>query len=235
MTFDRLWSVYLENKLKIKRNKKTVTILILIVITFVFAIDQIYLAYYVQNFNYPILVFNQTLNKSVIVIIIVGICNQKNQQISQAQDMIFVIMRIILPFIIMAICNSILINHIRQSRKRVIRGRNERKNHSFTLSVAIMNGSFLIFNIGVTVYYIIFYYNYYSRNSFGNVGNTILSFYGNCSIILSYFFILCQFLVDMIFNKIFRKEIIITFLIITGRRNQVEQTRGGVTQTNNTN
>lgn len=232
MTFDRLWSVYLENKLKIKRNKRTVTILIFIVLSFVFTVDQIYMVYYVQNTRFPVLVFNQTLNKSYYAIINIAVCVQINSQIILAQNLIIIIMRIILPFIIMVACNFILINHIRKSRNRVIRGRNEKKNHSFTLSVAIMNAFFLMTNIEVVIYYIIYYYIFFNNISTQTVSFAIISLYGTCSIILSYLFPISQFLIDMIFNKIFRKEIIITLFFLTGRRNQIEETRAGNTNTN---
>ena len=233
MTIDRLWSVYLENKLKIKRNKKTVTILIIIVFGFVFGVDQVYMAFYVQNSKYPVVVFNKTLNKSVLVITTIAVCVQNNSLLVLAQDMIFVLMRIILPFIIMFACNVVLIQHIRRSRKRVIRGRNEKKENSFTLAVSIMNGSFLICNIGVIPYYILVYYLTFSGNSLGLVESNISQLYGICANLLSYFFTMSQYIIDMIFNKVFRKEMLETLLIVTGRRNRVEETRGGNTRTNN--
>lgn len=233
MTFDRLWSVYLENKLKIKRNKKTVTILIFIVLGFVFVVDQVYMAYYVQNQRYPVYVFNKTLNKSQLVFITVATCVQNNKTLVVAQDMMFVLMRVIVPFIIMVFCNFILIKHIRESRKRVIRGRNQKKENSFTLAVAIMNGSFLFFNIWVIPYFIIVYYSTFSGITLASVPYAISLFYGTCAILISYLFTLSQFLIDMIFNKVFRKEILVSCLILTGRGNRVEETRGGNTQTHN--
>lgn len=234
LTFDRLWSVYLENKLKIKRNRKTMTILILIIMSFVFVVNQVHMAYYVQNFKTSASVYNQTLNKTVFVSIVSVYCVQYNNNLSLAQDILFVIMRIILPFIIMVVCNIILINYIRQSRNRIIRGRKERKEHSFTLAVTIMNGSFLICNIGVVVYYIIFYYLKFSGTTLPLVPFYMNQLYGTCAVLFSFIFTLSQFLIDMIFNKVFRKEILVVFLIVTGRRNQVEETRAGNSQTHNT-
>lgn len=225
--------MYLENKLKIKRTKKTLTVLIIVVLSFVFLVDQVYMAYFVTNSRVPLLVFNSTLNKSVLVIITVPFCVQTNTNLVLAQDMIIVFMRIILPFIFMVVCNVILIRHIRQSRNRVIRGRKEKKENSFTFAVAIINGSFLTFNFGVVVYYIIVYYFRFTGNYFGtssySVSMNIFSLYGVSAILLSYLFTLCQFFFDMIFNKIFRKEILAIFLNLS-RRNQVEETR---TQTQN--
>jgi len=223
----------LENKLKIKRTKITVTILILIVFSFVFAVDQVNMGYYLVNSKVFVAVFNKTLNKTQFVSIIITSCTQANTDLVLAQDIMFVIMRIILPFIIMVVCNIILINHIRKSRNRVVRGRKERKEQSFTKSVTIMNGSFLVCNIGVAVYYIIAYYLKFSGNSLGQVPTYINSLYGTCAILVSYIFTLSQFFVDIIFNKVFRKEILLVILFLSRRQNRVEETRAGNTNTHN--
>lgn len=213
------------------------TILILIILGFVFLVDQVYMIYFVRNSRFPVFVFNSTLNKSVLKFINVTFCVQPDSNIVLAQDIIFVIMRIILPFCIMIVCNVILINHIRKSRNRVIRGRKEKRENNFTFAVSIINGSFLAFNIGVVVYYIMIYYYRFSGNSLktDSVSYYIFNLYGTSAILLSYLFTLSQFFIDMIFNKVFRKEILVVFMILSGRRNQVEETRGGNTQTHNHN
>lgn len=223
----------MENKIRIKRTKVTVTILILIVLGFVLVVDQVNMAYYLANNKLFVPVFNKTLNRTLYVGISVASCTQSNSNLVLAQDLIYVSMRILLPFIIMVVCNVILIKHIRKSRNRVIRGRNERKEQSFTKAVAIMNVSFIICNIGVVAYYIIVYYLKFSGNKLGQVPTYINSLYGTCAILVSYIFTLSQFFVDIIFNKVFRKEILLVFLILTGRQNQVEETRGGNTNTHN--
>jgi hypothetical protein len=211
-----------------------VTILIFIILCFVFAVDQVFMAFYIQNIKYPVSMFNTTLNKTITVGITVAFCVQKNQQLLLAQDLIFIIMRIIIPFFIMMICNIVLIKHIRKSRKRIIRGRNEKRDNSFTISVTIMNGSFLICNIGVIAYYCIVYYSTFSGVALDKVQNAIVTLYGTAALIVSYLFTISQFFIDITFNKIFRKEIFSAFLFISGRRNQIEETRVGNTQNQNT-
>ena len=169
-------------------------------------------------------VFNATLNINVSVYLTVAICTQPNSQLVLAQDIMFVIMRIILPFVIMFVCSVILIIHIRRSRKRIVHGRDEKRERSFTISVAIMNGSFLACNIGVVAYYIILYYLKFSSITISLVPFYINALFGTCAILLSYIFTLSQFFIDMIFNKIFRKEIFVAFMIVTGRRNRVDDT-----------
>lgn len=223
LTFDRLWSVYLENKLGIKRNKITVTFFILMILTFVFLVDQLYMAYYVQNTRTPYSVFNKALNKTVTAYKITAVCVQYNSDLVLAQDLVFLVMRILLPFIIMTVCNAVLISHIRKSRQRIVHGRDEKKERSFTMAVVIMNVWFLVCNIGAVVYFIVFYYMKFTGLSWPLVPFYINSLYGACATLLSYVFTLSQFFIDMIFNKIFRKEMIAA---LTCRRNQVDEDRG---------
>ena len=206
--------MYLGNRFGIKRNKINVTILILIIIGFVFVICQVYMVYYTKDVNYPVVLFNVTLNKTIFSVVKMANCVQANSNIVFAQDMIFVIMRIIIPFIIMVICNVFLVKHISKTRKAVIRGREKKRENSFTMTVSIMNGCYLICNIGVVLYYFIFYYLVFSGSSLQSPSFFRFSLYGTCSILLSYIFILSQFFIDMIFNKVFRKEIysLISFL-----------------------
>ena len=138
--------MYLETRFGIKRNKINITILILIIIGFVFVICQVYMAYYERKIRIP-------LNATYFSNDTMAICIQSNSNVVLAQNMIFVIMRIILPFVIMVSCNVILVNHIRKTRKVIIRGRNKKREHIFTMAVSIMNLCFLVCNIGLVIYY----------------------------------------------------------------------------------
>ena len=227
ITFDRLWIMYLENRLGIKRCKKSITVLILIVISFVFVISQVNMLYYAISTRYP--VFNTTLNKYTFINNTLA-CIQSNLDILFIQDMIFVLMLIILPFIIMVSCNVFLIKHISKTRKLVIRGRKQKREHSFTIAVSIMNAAFLVCNIGVTVYYSVIYYLAFSRDSMPTRPYNIFLMFGTCATLFSYIFTLSEFFIDMIFNKVFRKEIyslirfIIGFKTVTSSRCNSQET-----------
>lgn len=201
--------MYFENGLK--RCKLNVTILILIVLGFVFVVCQVYMAYHTININ--ISVFNSTLN--ITLNDTLAICSQPNSKLALAQDMIFVIMRIILPFVIMVSCNLVLVNHINNARKVVIRGRKKKREHTFTISVAVINLIFLLCSISVAVYYIIDYYFRLSVASISSHSYYIILLFGTCAKLLSYIFTFSEFFVDMIFNKAFQKEIfsLLRFLI----------------------
>ena len=202
ITLDRFWILYFERRFGIKRNKKNITILILILLSFVFVICQLYMAVYQIKIRIP-------LNATYLLNNTLSICAQANPDVFFAQDVVFVIMRIILPFVIMVSCNVILVNHIRKTRKVIIRGRNKKRENSFTMAVSIMNLCFLVCNIGVVFYYSIIYYLRFSGlgRLFTSSSNSILSLYGTCSILFSYIFTLFQVFIDIIFNKVFRKEI----------------------------
>ena len=200
ITLDRFWILYFERRFGIKRNKKNITILILIVFGFVFAICQVYMAYYEIKIR-------TLVNATYFSNDTKAICIQSNSNVVLAQNIIFVIMRIILPFVIMVSCNVILINHIRKTRKVIIRGRNKKRENSFTIAVSIMNLCFLLCNIGLVIYYFLLYYFRFSGVSLSSSSISIFSLYGTCSILFSYIFTLFQVFIDMIFNKVFRKEI----------------------------
>jgi hypothetical protein len=196
--------MYLENRLGIKRCKKNITILILIVISLVFVISQVNMLYYAISTRYP--VFNTTLNKYTFINNTL-VCTQSNLDILFIQDMIFVLMRIILPFVIMVSCNVFLVKHISKTRKLVIRGRKQKREHSFTIAVSIMNASFLVCNIGVAVYYVVIYYLAFSGDSMPSRPYNIFIMFGSCATLFSYIFTFSEFFIDMFFNKVFRKEI----------------------------
>lgn len=207
ITFDRIWLMYFENRLK--RCKLNVTILILIVLGFVFVVCQVYMAYHTINIS----VFNSTLN--ITLNDTLAICSQPDSKLALAQDMIFVIMRIILPFVIMVGCNVVLVNHINNARKVVIRGRKKKREHIFTISVAVINLIFLLCSISVAVYYIVDYYFRLSVASISSHSYYSILLFGTCAKLLSYIFTFSEFFVDIIFNKAFQKEIfsLLRFLI----------------------
>ena len=215
--------MYLENRLGIKRSKKNVTILILIVVSFVFVISQVNMLYYAISIRLPL---NKTftINNTLV-------CTQSNLNIVFAQDLIFVLMRIILPFVIMVICNLVLVKHISKTRRSVIRGRKQKREHSFTIAVSIMNGSFLVCNIGVVFYYFISYYLIFSGLQLFVRPYYIFLIFGICGNLFSYIFTFSEFFIDMFFNKVFRKEILllIRFLI---RFNTAANSRCNTQETN---
>ena len=150
-------------------------------------------------------------------------CTQTNADVTLAQDITQVIMRIILPLIIMSTCNVILIRYIRESKKKVIAGRGQRREHHFTIAVSLVNGAFLVFNIGITVYNLIFYSLRFTRTSLGFVGTVQLTIFFTTSNLFSYMFTLCQFWVDLSLNRLFRKEMRMAFCFLMGRGNQVTE------------
>ena len=150
-------------------------------------------------------------------------CARFNDTIGLAQDLMYVIMRIILPFIIMVVCNVILVNYIRNRRKVALNGNKEKREHSFTINVAIMNGIFLTCNLPVVVYCIMFYYFQFTDalETFPLVKYYSIILFGLCTILISYVFIFSQFFIDMIFNKVFRNEILAALWFVTRRQHRV--------------
>lgn len=220
ITFDRLWSIIFANKLKIKRTLKTVTILILGLQTLVFLVNLFYLTYYLRVSTSAQSVFDPALNKNVYTNVTVSQCVITSTDIQTAQDLLHVIMRIVLPLLIMIVCSVVLVRHIREAKKKVISGRNQKRELHFTVAVALINGAFFAFNAPITIYYIIYYYIRFSGVTLSFLGNFQFTLFFTVAYLFSYMFTLCQFWVDLALNRLFRGEILAVFSALF-RQNRV--------------
>lgn len=205
VTFDRLWSVVY--KLKVKRTKKTLTLFIVGLLGVVFLINLFYLTFYSKAFVSSQSQLDPVLNVTVKVNITLLQCVIINSNIQTAQDMLFVLMRIVIPFVIMFVCSYILFKHVFKARRRIIRGRNQKRENFFTVAITFTNCAFLVFNLPITVYYIYEYYLKFSNTQLSFVGASQNNLLFIVAYLFSYLFTLCQFWIDLALNRVFRKEI----------------------------
>lgn len=224
LTFDRLWSIYLR-KTWYRRSRTSLSILILLVFGFVLLTNAINGWYYAQAFKIPVSVYNATLNKTVRVSVIVHQCYQANDELKLVQDMIYVTMRVVLPFGIMVFCNAALFLHIYGVRKRSGRtvNPNTRRENFFTLAVWFTNAAFFVLNAPFVISTVLNYY-YYMTGIIMNLDLVVyykLSLFSTVALLLSYVFTLLNFWIDLVFNGIFRTEMRFALLILMGRRIQV--------------
>lgn len=210
------------NKWKFKRTTKTLTLFILGVQGFVFLTNLVNVAYYakasvgVQTQLDPVLNVSVKVNKTKLT------CAVISKDMQTTQDILFVFMRIIIPMFTMIICSYYLIKHVLEVRRRIIRGRNQKRENHFTVAVAFTNVAFFVFNLPITVYYIIYYYIILSKVSLTFLGNVQFSLFFSVSYLFSYMFTLCQFWIDLAFNRIFRKEIFAAvFFLLPKKFNRV--------------
>lgn len=226
ITFDRFWSVFLVNKIKFKRTKLTLLILILSGFIFLFVINSIHLAYYALTKKTYLSVFNVSSNRSILMLANITNCVQRESKIVLAQDLTFVVCRVFLPLLVMIVSNFLLMKKLAISSKSVNQNGNssqvKRRERSFTLTVVILNGSFLVFNLGIVAYYAVWHYISISKNNFfSNVQYGRFVVFESVASLVSYMYPLLQFWLDLGFNRLFRKEISEFFISIIGRHNQI--------------
>jgi hypothetical protein len=242
LTVDRFWSVYLGNKLKIKRNKLSLTILMLIIFGFLFLTNGVNFFTYANFFSIRI---PNVINGVLVNFTILSgsTCTQLSDW-NVVQQLEFSLMRSIVPFVIMVILNVLLIKHIAESRKRIAQNRSQKRENHFTIAVTLMNGAFFVTNFPrfvTTIMNITFTYSGLPPTEDPNLLNAQLSVFYTTCIIFSLVFTLAQFWLDLTLNSLFRKEVIDLFLRIA-RRNQVsvtesntrEQPHGQSNKNNNT-
>lgn len=209
-------------KFKVKRTKKTLTRLIVGLLGVVFLINLFYLTFYANTSVSSQSQLDPVLNVTVKVNITLLQCLAINSDIQTAQDMLYVIMRIVIPLVIMVVCSYILFKHVFKARRRIIRGRNQKRENFFTFAITLTNCAFFVFNLPITVYYVYYYYLKYSNTRISLVGSFQFNIFFIVAYLFSYLFTLCQFWIDLTLNRVFRKEIF-TFVksILPDRLNSV--------------
>ena len=197
-------------------------LLILVVQGIVFLINLFNVAYYakvsvgVQSQLDPVLNVSVKVNKTILT------CTVISKDIQTAQDIVFMFIRILIPMFIMIICSYYLIKHVLEVRRRIIHGRNQKRENLFTVAVTFTNVAFFVFNLPITVYYIIYYCITLLKIFLPYLGNVQFSLFFRVAYLFSYMFTLCQFWIDLAFNRIFRKEIFAAaFFLIPKKFNRV--------------
>lgn len=203
--------------------------MILGIIGVVFIINLFYLTNYAKISVISQYQLDSVLNVRDSVNITQSDCLAISMDIHTAQDILFVFMRIILPLLLMIICSVILIKHVRESRRRVIHGRYQKRENYFTVAVTFTNVAFFVFNLPITFYYIVYYYLFYSKVSLSLLGGFQFNLFFVVAYLFSYLFsmfTLCQFWIDLALNRLFRNEIFAVFILLFPRLfNRVAETQ----------
>lgn len=205
------------------------------VFAFVLIASLINAFFYATSSTSVQLVFNTTTNSSMFQFVTTTTCTFSSVTLEQIQDYMFVSMRVIVPMIIMFILNVILVKHIHDAKKKVLHGREKKRDHTFTIAVSFVNGAFCVLTFPFVVATVL---NYTIRSQLATtslVSYGIFLVYFEVSQLMSYFFSLGEFFLDITFNRLFRKEIFRVVLFFIGKGNQVEEeTKGGSTVLNHT-
>lgn len=224
IAFDRFWSIYLTTKVKFKFEKIHLTILILAVFFFVGGMNIIQFWIFAEDNTSYDRISNRTIHYLFCV---------SSDEFFRIQWLTLILMRVIVPFFLIAILSILLIIKIRNKRKKIsshqassnsntVRSPNKQKETRFTIAVCFINGSFLILNLPMLIVAVINYMRYFLRLSFSELYYVQFNLFNTISILLSYLFILCEFWRDLVLNRLFRKEVQNFIYIFSGNRNKVK-------------
>lgn len=192
LTIDRFLDVYFMGKFK--RIKKTPYILLLILVSFI-----VFLIISIEN-----LLYNLKETRSPSSNTTIKTCSA-SKEIASAADIISSILRTYLPISVMIIFNVLIIIRLREGKFKMKTKSN--KDSKFTFIVMCLNGCFLLFNLPISIAYIIrnVYLNYFnSPNSFFLI---YINFYFDMFYVLATAYYMSNFFLNFALNKIFRQEI----------------------------
>jgi hypothetical protein len=122
-------------------------------------------------------------------------------------DVMNVILRSYLPFLIMLACNILLTRELIRSKKKMLKSDSFRREYNFTFTVIGMNIFFFILYTPWSVYYIL---NRIYNSSTPNLSQVIIeriNLLRSISFSFAYLNNASVFVVNAIFNKLFRKEL----------------------------
>lgn len=137
-------------------------------------------------------------------------------------DILSVLLRTIIPIVIMAAIDVVLVNHIKAIRRRlfIIRSGHNRSEHHFTISVVLVNFVFFFFNFPLSVSLIL--QNVFANtNSLSPIQLAQFNLYSSLASIFAFFFQTLEFYINFSTNRLFRREILDTLGLVKKRRRVV--------------
>ncbi len=151
-------------------------------------------------------IFNNNTNTSFMVADCIG----ENVILNEARDMIAIIMRNLLPFVLMLVSNSALIRGLFKQKRSLNLNRSMKREMNISVSVIAQNIMFILFMTPIAIA-LIYQYNsqfYTIQKGAANSTRTIvlINLLILISACLATFTICFPFIVNFLFNKLFRKE-----------------------------
>ena len=134
-----------------------------------------------------------------------------DSETSEARDMINIVMRTLLPMALMLVANNVLIVSLFKQKHDIHLDRSMKREISFSVSVLVQNLLFVVFMVPQAVSVIYQYNADYRTSKSSPVSSTRLGAIINlcmaCANVLATYTICCSFLVNLVFNKLFRDEL----------------------------
>lgn len=198
---DRFISAYLGPKFNFRMTKTRTTTMIIVIMVIIVLANTANLFR-----DYTVLTYNVTTIYNTTRVVTSRTCDSK-LGVQLTLDSMSVLMRTLIPFLVMAIVDFILIRHIRESRKRVNQNRSNKKELQFTIAVVFMNATFIFLNFPMAVDLLYQNIPNYAYPEWPILNLIEFEFYGQTVSLVAYMFQITEFWVNLGFNKLFRKEI----------------------------
>lgn len=190
ITFDRLRSVVFPNRFRFM-SKQNVILIVLAATTILISIANIEYIWFKLTYT--------TSNNTIIVS-----CTPPNKQIITIADVINVLLRFLLPFLLMLVMNIVLVRSIFVSKRKAKTSRSMRREINYTLTVIGLNLIFLVLNLPWTVWYILYQLSSYLPSLQTANANFIQSVFKSVAFSILYIDNLSVFILNFFFNRIFR-------------------------------
>ena len=182
--------------------------LTIVVLCILFLINLFYLTCYAATSVSIQQQYDPVLNVSTPMNITESFCVPFSTNIQTAQNVLFVLMYITIPLFLRIKFSYSLFKHVKESGSRVIHGRNQQREIYLTRSALFSNGAFLAFNLPIIIYYMIYTFRSYWKVFLSIVYIYQLDLFYDVAYLFSFTFTIGQFLIDFVFNRVFREEMI---------------------------
>ena len=206
ITLERYLNVVHANRSRLFKKKRNVTALLLSVFFSLTLVNMSHAWYYISNVvEYNNNRDDETLRQAIVNVSEVCTCSNA---VSLLSDLVNVFSRFVIPFGIMIALNVLLSKNLYASKKRTAtKNRSFKHERNYTLTVIGFNVLFFVLNLPWAVYYIL---NHIQASGIvlfdSSLDNAILGLMN--SIVFSIFYLnnLSSFLLNLIFNTVFRKQ-----------------------------
>ena len=202
VSLDRTLCVSLSNRLKFIQIRKNMLMFMLAMFAVVCALNS-------PNFFFKLeydVSFNYTSNKTVSI----NVRCAATKLITNIRDTIAQLIRTVIPIILQIILNTILIYKLIQTKKQVNISRSLQKEYKFAFTIIMLNFLFIITQAPLLIFTI--YINFIAQQS--NIDSkqmAINNFASIVSTLFSTYLFFSLFFVNLIFNKLFQREIGLMF------------------------
>lgn len=219
ITLDRFRSVVCPSRFGFMKNRLVLILMLASVFFVLMLVNLGHLWFYTVPVKTTVAEFNQTLNKTINKTTTSLLCTS-SAHLATATDVMNVLLRSYIPFVIMFTLNIMLTRKFLQSKKNLNTKSSMKKEYNFTMTVIGMNLTFFTLYTPWSVWYII---NQIVINTPGlqsNVLSANLNLFQSFAFSIAYLNNSFSFILNLVFNSLFRGQI---FNLVTNQ-NQVSTT-----------